>query len=296
MIEQITQTGKDSRMPSPMVEFNARNLRAKKNLGQNFLSDPSTAAMIIARSRLAADDIVLEIGAGLGALTIPASRSARRVYAVEKDKVLYEILTSWIKEQGVDNIKVIQSDIFDMDIAAIAGAENRKLVVMGNLPYNISSPILFYLMEARRHISRAILMFQKEVTQRLIAVPGTKEYGRLSVMLQYAAEIRPLASVAAHLFSPRPKVDSMVVEIRFKERIEDPVADENRFSAIVKAAFGKRRKMLKNTLSDSELGIGPEEAARILTKAGIDPARRAETLSVSEFVALDHAFALESGG
>jgi 16S rRNA (adenine1518-N6/adenine1519-N6)-dimethyltransferase len=296
MNNQTTQTKKDSRMPSPMVLFNARNLKAKKNLGQNFLADPSTAAMIVARSQLAEDDVVLEIGAGLGALTIPAGRFVRRVYAVEKDGVLYEILASWIASQGIENIEVIQSDIFDIDVPSIAAAEHRKLIVMGNLPYNISSPTLFYLMRVRRHIHRAILMFQKEVTQRLIAVPGTKEYGRLSVMLQYAAEIRPLASVAAHLFTPRPKVDSMVVEIRFRECIDDPVADENRFSGIVKAAFGKRRKMLKNTLSDSELDIGPQEAERILTKAGIDPSRRAETLSVSEFVALDRAFAIESVG
>lgn len=280
-------------MPSPRALLTARDLKPKKQLGQNFLADPSTAAMIVARSQLSADDIVLEIGAGLGALTIPASRAVKRVYAVEKDVHLAEILASEITGQGMENIRLIQSDIFDVDIAGIARDENRKLVVLGNLPYNISSPVLFYLMAARSCLIRATLMFQKEVAQRLTAVPGTKDYGRLSVMLQYAAEIRPLASVAAHLFSPRPKVDSLVVDIRFKETIADPVADENRFSAIVKAAFGKRRKTLKNTLADSELDIGPETAVRVLIRAGIDPARRAETLSVAEFVALDHAFAAE---
>lgn len=280
-------------MPSPRALLTARDLKPKKQLGQNFLADPSTAAMIVSRSQLSADDIVLEIGAGLGALTIPAARAAKSVYAVEKDVHLAEILASEITGQGMENIRLIQSDIFDVDIAGIARGENRKLVVLGNLPYNISSPVLFYLMAARSDIIRAILMFQKEVAQRLTAVPGTKDYGRLSVMLQYAAEIRPLASVAAHLFSPRPKVDSLVVDIRFKETIIDPVADENRFSAIVKAAFGKRRKTLKNTLADSDLDIGPETAVRVLIRAGIDPARRAETLSVAEFVALDHSFAME---
>lgn len=280
-------------MPSPRALLTARQLKPKKQLGQNFLADPSTAAMIVARSQLSADDIVLEIGAGLGALTMPAASCVRRVYAVEKDWDLCEILASEIAVHGIININLIRSDIFDVDIAAMATAENRRLIVLGNLPYNISSPVLFHLMATRSFIKRAILMFQKEVAQRLTAGPKTKEYGRLAVMLQYAADIRPLASVAAHLFSPKPKVDSAVVEIRFKEIIPDPAVDESRFSAIVKAAFGKRRKTLKNALADSELDIGPETAVRFLLKAGVDPARRAETMSVAEFVALEHAFAEE---
>ena len=280
-------------MPSPRALLTARQLKPKKQLGQNFLADPSTAAMIVSRSQLSADDIVLEIGAGLGALTLPAARCVKRVYAVEKDRDLYGILASEIAGHGIENINLIPSDIFDVDIAAMATAEKRRLVVLGNLPYNISSPVLFYLMASRSSVSRAVLMFQKEVAQRLTAGPETKEYGRLAVMLQYAADIRPLASVAAHLFSPKPKVDSVVVEIRFKEIIPDPAVDESRFSAIVKAAFGKRRKTLKNTLADSELDIGPETAVRFLMLAGIDPGRRAETMSVAEFVALEHAFAGE---
>lgn len=280
-------------MPSPKALLSARQLKPKKQLGQNFLADPSTAAMIVSRSQLSSDDVVLEIGAGLGALTFPAAHAAKRVYAVEKDFHLAEILASESKGQGMENIRLIQSDIFDVDIAGIARDENRKLVVLGNLPYNISSPVLFYLLAVRSGVSRAVLMFQKEVAQRLTAVSGTKDYGRLSVMLQYAADIRPLASVAAHLFSPRPKVDSLVVEIRFKENIADPVSDEDRFSAIVKAAFGKRRKTIKNSLTDSDLNISTETATRILIRAGIDPNRRAETLSIAEFVAMDHGFAVE---
>jgi 16S rRNA (adenine1518-N6/adenine1519-N6)-dimethyltransferase len=266
------------------------NLRPKKQLGQNFLADPSTAKMIVARARLTSDDVVLEIGAGLGALTIPAAQTVKRVYAVEKDDHLAHALESELGRQEIGNVIIINKDIFDVNIREIAGNEKVKLVILGNLPYNISSPVLFYLIDARDVVGRAVLMFQKELARRLLAGPGTKDYGRLSVMLQYVADLKRIASVSAHLFVPKPKVDSEVIEISFKKVIENPVADEKVLSEIVKAAFGKRRKTLKNALTDSSLSVDSETISRILETTGISPTRRAETLSVSEFIKLGNKF------
>jgi 16S rRNA (adenine1518-N6/adenine1519-N6)-dimethyltransferase len=277
-------------MTSPRSLLSEWNLRPKKQLGQNFLADPSTAKMIVSRAGLTSSDVVLEIGAGLGALTLPAARTVRRVYAVEKDTDLANALGSELGRQKIENVVVINKNIFDVDIRKIAGNEKENLVVIGNLPYNISSQVLFYLIDSRDVVDRAALMFQKELAQRLLAKPGTKDYGRLSVMLQYFADIKRIASVSAHLFVPKPKVDSEVILIDFKKIIENPVADENVLSEIVKAAFGKRRKTLKNALGDSDLKVEPESIHQILATAGILPTRRAETLSVSEFVKLGNVF------
>jgi 16S rRNA (adenine1518-N6/adenine1519-N6)-dimethyltransferase len=266
------------------------NLRPKKQLGQNFLADPSTAGMIISRAGLTADDVALEIGAGLGALTIPAARAVRHLYAVEKDADLARALESELRRLDIGNVHIINKDIFNVDIRDFSQKGPEKLVVLGNLPYNISSPVLFYLIDARDVIGRAVLMFQKELARRLMAAPGAKDYGRLSVMLQYFADVKRIATVSAHLFVPKPKVDSEVVEVAFKKKIENPVADEGILSEIVKAAFGKRRKTLKNALTDSSLKADAETIIRILAQAGISPSRRAETLSVSEFVALGNIF------
>jgi 16S rRNA (adenine1518-N6/adenine1519-N6)-dimethyltransferase len=266
------------------------NLHPKKQLGQNFLADPSTARMIISRAGLTSDDVVLEIGAGLGALTIPTARVVKRVHAVEKDADLARALESELRRQDIGNVIIINKDIFDVNIREISDQGLEKLVVLGNLPYNISSPVLFYLIDVRDVVGRAVLMFQKELARRLMAVPGTKDYGRLSVMLQYFADLKRIATVSAHLFVPKPKVDSEVVEITFKKIIENPVADEGILSEIVKAAFGKRRKTLKNALADSSLKADAETINRIFATTGISPSRRAETLSVSEFVALGNIF------
>ncbi len=271
-------------------------LRPKKQLGQHFLADPSIAKMILARTGLGADDVLLEVGAGLGALTIPSAQSVRRVYAVEKDPDLVRALDSELKKKQIHNVVILNKSIFEVDIRSIAEKDHTRLVVMGNLPYNISSQVLFYIMEVRNFIDRAVFMFQKEFAHRLLAVPCTKDYGRLSVMLQYAAEIKQIVSVAAHLFVPRPKVDSVVLEISFRKTIENPVQDEHVLSAIVKAAFGKRRKTLKNALADSGLKMPGDLIGRILEASGIAPERRAETLTVSEFVQLTNCFLKFSTG
>jgi len=273
-------------MTSPKALLNAWSLRPKKKLGQHFLVDPSTAEMIVRRSKLTSKDTVVEIGAGLGALTIPAAKIARRVYAVETDSQLTQLLKTELIVHKLANVDVITENILKVDIHALAEKVGQPIVVMGNLPYNISSQVLIQLIETRDHIKRAILMFQKELARRITASPGNKDYGRLTVMLAYCAEIKSLATMAASLFYPTPKVDSEVVEVKFNITTEHPPHDETMLFQVIKAAFGNRRKTLKNALSASGLHIDPQIAHQALTAAGIDPGRRAETLGVSEFVAL----------
>ena len=278
-------------MTSPRALLKAWNLRPKKKLGQHFLVDPSTAEMIVRRSRITAADTVLEIGAGLGALTIPAAGVAKRVYAVETDPKLTQLLKTELLVHKLTNIEIIEKNILQVDISSLANKSGRGLIVMGNLPYNISSQILVQLIEARDHVSRSILMFQKELARRIKAGSGNKDYGRLTVMLSYCAEIKSIATIAPSLFYPPPKIESEVVEVDFNISRAYPSHDETMLFQVIKAAFGNRRKTLKNSLSASGLHIDPQTAEKALTAAGIDPGRRAETLEAAEFIALQISLA-----
>ena len=278
-------------MTSPRILLAAYNLRPKKKLGQNFLVDPSTAKMIVDYSEILPDDVVIEIGAGLGALTIPAARRVQKVFAVEKDRQIIDILKIELLASNLSNVAIIENNILMVDIKALVRNIDRKIVVMGNLPYNISSQILVQLVKTRNVISRAILMFQKEMAQRITAQPGCKDYGRLTVMLRYCSDIKKLADVKASLFFPKPKVDSEVLEIRFKERLEYSAKDEAFLFNVIKAAFGNRRKTLKNALAASALDIDANTAKNVLESSDIDPIRRAETLNIEEFVRLSNNLA-----
>ncbi len=273
-------------MTSPKALFNAWNLRPKKKLGQHFLVDPSAAEMIVSRSKITPDDTVMEIGAGLGALTIPLAKTARQVFAVETDSQLTQLLKTELLVHNLTNVEIIEKNILKVDIHALTKKLDHQIIVIGNLPYNISSQILIQLIHARKDVKRAILMFQKELARRITANPGNKDYGRLTVMLAYCAEIKSLATVAASLFYPVPKVDSEVVEINFMISREYPSHDETMLFQVIKAAFGNRRKTLKNALSTGGPHIEPQTARQALIAAQIDPTRRAETLTVSEFVTL----------
>ncbi len=278
-------------MTSPRELLNGWNIRAKKKMGQVFLADNNIAAKIVARAGVNRQSIVLEIGAGLGALTLPTALAAGRVYAVEKDAQLAQLLSTELLANHISNVEIVCQDILKLDLQAIAGKHPTPLLVMGNLPYNISSQILVKLIRCRNLISRAVLMFQKELAERLTARPGGRDYGRLSVMLQYCAAIKSLAVVEANAFFPKPRIDSEVLEIEFLAPKKRPVENENYLYEVIKAAFGRRRKTLKNSLIGSELGITKDIALEALAKAGIDPSRRAETLTVEEFVALSNALA-----
>jgi 16S rRNA (adenine1518-N6/adenine1519-N6)-dimethyltransferase len=273
-------------MTSPQTLLKAWNLRARKELGQNFLKEPQLAERIVDLAAPTSDDVVLEIGAGLGILTVAAARKAGRVIAVEKDRQLVPLLRVELQVHGFTHVQIREGNILALPLQKLVGAESPPLVVLGNLPYNISSQVVVKLIQERRLVDRAVLMFQKELAERLCAGPGTKTYGRLSVILQYCADLTSLFDVRATQFHPRPKVDSVVLGIQFKTRIDRPVDDEQLFTRVVQAAFGQRRKTLRNALSAGLLPLDPGAAESVLTTSNIDPRRRAETLSVDEFVTL----------
>ena len=277
-------------MTSPGTLLSAWNLRPQKKMGQNFLLDPSTAEMIIARAGISFNDTLLEVGAGLGALTVPAGRASKKVYAVEKDQRLIELLKTELLVHNISNTVLINGDILRLDLKKLLKDEAEKIIVIGNLPYNISSMLLVRLIDNRDIIGRAILMFQKEMAARIYADPHCKDYSRLSVMAQYCADIKKIATVKAPLFFPKPKVDSEVIELTFKTDLHHKADDEKLLFKVIKAAFSKRRKTLKNSLTGNILNIDAQQAFSLLDRAGIDPVRRAETLTVPEFVELSNQY------
>jgi 16S rRNA (adenine1518-N6/adenine1519-N6)-dimethyltransferase len=274
-------------MTSPRILLKAWNLKPKKYLSQSFLSDPSIAAAIISTAELSSEDVVLEIGAGLGALTIPLARTVKKVYAVEKDRQLIDLLKTELLANHILNCDIISKNILQMDFLHFTEYAGPKITVIGNLPYNISSQIIIKLIQLRHKFERAIFMFQKELAQRIAARPGGKQYGRITALLRYCADIRTLLHVRSSAFYPPPKVDSAVVEIKFKPTTGYGPHDEAMLFAVIKAAFGNRRKTLKNALTASGLEINSQTALRALSAAGIDPSRRAETLEPADFISLE---------
>lgn len=273
-------------MTAPQTLLRAWNLKARKALGQNFLKDPTLCRQIVGLAGIEPSETVLEIGAGLGAMTVELAGKARRVIAVEKDRQLAPLLRAELLVHRADNVQLLQQDILSLRWDDLVRSQDRPLVVMGNLPYNISSQIVVTLIRQRRWVDRAVLMFQKELADRLLAGPGGKTYGRLSVMLQYCADVGRLRTVGARMFFPVPKVDSVVLGIRFKTHIEPQAQDEALLARVVQAAFGQRRKTLRNALSAGLLPLDGAAAEAVLRACAIDPRRRAETLSVKEFVML----------
>ncbi len=279
-------------MTHPGQLLKSKNLYAGKELGQNFLSDPATAQMIVRKTGISDKTRVLEIGPGLGALTIPLARTALHVTAVEKDFRLIPVLKQELDKADVRNVDIINKDILKInfnEIAASCSETDAMLVVIGNLPYNISSQILFRLVEQRFCIEKAFLMFQKELAQRIIAPAGKKDYSRLSAVVQYAADIKFIADIGHASFFPRPSVNSTVLQFNFFHEKELDKDQEKILFNVIKAGFSKRRKSLKNAMTGGEFNFTKEYIVTILEKAGIDPVRRAETLDVEEFKLLAKA-------
>ncbi len=274
------------RSPRSLLQTNA--LRARKRLGQNFLTNPAIAEQIVAAAAIDDHDHVLEIGAGLGALTVPAARRADSVLAVDKDPRLFDLLRTELAAQSLANVALIEADFLKLDLERHLPAGCGSFVVIGNLPYNISSQIIVRLIQKRRFVRRAILMLQKEMTDRLLAQPGSRDYGRLSVMLQYCADLQHVITVDADQFFPRPQVSSAVIAVRFRNGAHGAAASDDWMFKVVKAAFGQRRKTLRNALRGSFLDLAPGMVDRWLQAVAIDPRRRAETLSVEEFVKLSN--------
>lgn len=269
-------------MTSARTLLKAWHLHAKKQFGQHFLSSAETGRKLAALSGIGKNDRVLEIGAGLGALTIPLAERAGRIVAVERDPQLVGLLQTEIRAAGLDNVDILAADILAMDVAKIAQALGGRICVAGNLPYNISSQVLIRLVDARNFLDRAVLMFQKELADRILSPPGRKTYGRLTVMVNYCADVLKLQELKSAAFYPKPKIDSAVIEIRFRPPSPIPAADEKALFRLVRAAFGQRRKMLRNALSAG--GFDPKALSDAFSATGISGDRRAETLSVEEFV------------
>ena len=266
-------------------------IRPRKRLGQHFLQDPSIADRIIAQARFTNTDVAIEVGAGLGALTIPILAHVSHVVAVEKDPLLIAILKERLPLKEKEKITLVTEDMLKLPVKEIYDTFNQKLKILGNLPYNSSSPFLKKLMDNRNCIKTAVLMFQYEFAQRLAAGPRKKEYGALSVMTQYCARVSPLMRIKREAFYPKPKVDSMVVEIDFDKPHPSRAEDELLFQRIVKAAFSHRRKTILNSLERGLVPVSREILEQALNKCRIDLKRRAETLSIDEYIGLTSALA-----
>jgi 16S rRNA (adenine1518-N6/adenine1519-N6)-dimethyltransferase len=272
-----------------MREF---SVSAKKSLGQNFIIEPQIIERIAAAADCDKQDLVLEIGPGLGSLTQALSEKAGQVVAVEIDKTLLEPLQSSFAE--IANIEVVNADALEVDFTELlapyqASGEFRPgFMAVANLPYYITTPIIMRFLETDCGWRRLVFMVQKELAARMQAKPGSKDYGALSLAVQYRARAKVAFTVPASVFIPRPKVDSAVIVL---ERLEQPpieVQDENLLFAAIRAGFNQRRKTLLNSLQNGQAGQGgidmdKQQIAAALAMAEIAPSRRAETLTIEEF-------------
>lgn len=269
--------------------------RLTKSLGQNFLTDKNIIDRIIEGSGITEEDLVIEIGPGIGVITYEASLTARRVIAVEIDRNLISILEETLAER--ENIQVINSDILKTDVNRIIEDARKKdpkikgVKIIGNLPYYITTPIIMKLLEEGVKADGITAMMQKEVADRIKAAPGTKAYGALSVAVQYYCEIESVVNVPKEVFVPQPKVDSAVLNLKIRKTCPVETRDRELFFAVVKAGFGQRRKTLSNSLMGVK-NITKESVFESLNAAGIEPSRRAETLSLEEFAQLSNQVAL----
>jgi 16S rRNA (adenine1518-N6/adenine1519-N6)-dimethyltransferase len=249
-----------------------------KRLGQNFLIDPNIVRKIVALAGLGSSDRVLEIGPGRGILTEALSRAAGHVTAVEVDSRLHAYLET--RQAELPNVELVCEDALTYPVETLP----MGTVVVANLPYYISTPLLFRLLDQRDRFPRMVLMLQNEVVDRLVAKPGGSDYGVLSVMAQYAAVMTKAFRVSAQCFRPRPEVASAVVLLQTKDRRELSPDEEPKFTALVKAAFAHRRKMLVNSLKDE--GYDQKQATDALDSLNLAPTARAEVLSVGQFIEL----------
>lgn len=260
-------------------------VRPKRSLGQNFLSDDSAARRIVESLELREDDVVLEIGAGKGALTSHLLEKADRVLAVEIDVRLCRHLQK--RFRGRENLSVINEDILKIDFRDVI-KPGTNVKVVGNLPFQITSPVLSLLIKNKETISLCVLMVQKEVALRICALPGNKDWSPLSIAVQLYSETRVLFHLKPESFYPSPKVDSSVIKITFLAGPRVLVPDEELFFKVVRSAFSQRRKMVLNSLA-ANLDLPKSAIEVILKEAGIDPRLRAEALGLNEFADLASA-------
>jgi 16S rRNA (adenine1518-N6/adenine1519-N6)-dimethyltransferase len=273
---------------SPRQILLSKGLRPRKELGQNFLVDPNIARKFIRVLAPRDGEAFLEIGAGTGALTLPLAESGVKVFAVEIDRNLIRLLRVGIG--GLENVRLVEKDILRVQISGLLKeAGIGRIHVLGNLPYNITTQILLYLIENRQHIGRALITVQREFGERLLAKPGTRLYGSISVLAQFYSTIENVMRIPATCFFPEPDVSSTVLKLVFREEPAAKVKDETIFGIVVRAAFGHRRKMLLNSISD-RLGLDKSKVARLLELARVDGANRAERLKLEELARIADVF------
>lgn len=259
-------------------------IHMSKKLGQNFLIRRSVVDEIVAAAELTAGEPVLEIGPGIGTLTQGLAQSGAAVTAVELDRRLLEVLDTTLAQY--DNVRIIHGDVLKVNIPEIMN--HKPFKVVANLPYYITTPIIMSLLEMKLPIERLVVMVQREVAERMVAQPGTKAYGALSVAVQYYTEPSIVMDVPPRAFMPAPEVTSAVICCRLREKPPVEVADEKLFFRVVKAAFAQRRKTFSNTMKTT--GLDKETIASVLAKANIDGARRGETFSLQELADVANAW------
>lgn len=264
----------------------------QKKFGQNFLIDPHVLDKIIAAAGITKDDFVLEIGPGIGTMTQYLAEAAREVTAVEIDRNLIPILEETLAEY--DNVTVINQDILKLDLEALSQEKNegRPIKVVANLPYYITTPIIMGLYESHVPVSSITVMVQKEVAQRMQAGPGSKDYGALSLAVQYYASPYIAANVPPNCFMPRPNVGSAVIHLESYQNPPVSVKDEKLMFALIRASFNQRRKTLQNGLNNSqELSFTKEQIAEAIEKMGLSPSVRGEALTLEQFAKLSDLLA-----
>lgn len=262
-------------------------IKADKRLGQHFLTDEDPIHAMLNAAGIHRKDCVLEIGPGLGVLTVKLCEKAGKVVAVEKGRNLIPVLKSITRD--FKNICIIEEDVLKLDLELLKEQYfNSDFKVVANLPYYITSPIVMKIVENRSMIKVAVVMVQKEVAHRLTALPGGKDYGILSIAVQLYADVDIVCEVGREAFIPPPKVDSAVVRILLRQEPRVMLEDEALFFKVVEAAFGERRKTIRNSLKGRLVfpGISLDKIDAALEQAGIDPTRRGETLSIKEFARL----------
>lgn len=269
----------------------------QKKFGQNFLIDENVVEKIVRDAGVTKDDFVLEIGPGIGTMTQILCENAREVVAVEIDDKLIPILTedtlSWY-----DNVTVIHEDILKLDIVKLANERNggKPIKVVANLPYYITTPIIMGLFESHVPLDSITIMVQKEVADRMQVGPGTKDYGALSLAVQYYAKPQIILNVPASCFMPRPNVDSAVIQLTRYEKPPVEVKDEHLMFRLIRASFNQRRKTMTNSVGNSpELSVSKEQMAAALEKCGISATVRGEALTLAQFAELANVLSEDTG-
>lgn len=274
------------------------NIRLRKSLGQNFLTDEAVARRIVDAADVKSSDLVIEVGAGAGSMTLELAARAGRVAAIEIDRHLMPALAENLKE--FDNVDIINEDILKLDIKKdiIEATKNRhtgfkagSVKVVANLPYYITTPVIMKFLEEEPGIDLMVFMVQKEVADRMMAEPGNKDYGALSVAVQYYSKPEKIFDVPPHCFIPQPDVDSTVIRLNILKTPPVVLADKDLFFKTVRASFAQRRKTLVNALFNSGyFSKDKEQIKEVLKNLGIDERQRGETLSIMQFAQLSNSF------